>query len=152
MAGASVLFRAGVQAYRQAIVSEYLLLLSLSSILLEATGGYCVTDWGSCFATDSHSNSQLLCSCTDMGGCADGARAGVKAEGPIAARATQLSPHEARQILGLEKDATLEEVLKVSSFESTCAGLAMSLACDCICPLSAVFTGQLSSKQSVEGG
>lgn len=44
---------------------------------------------------------------------ADGARAGVKAEGPIAQRATQLSLQEARQILGVEKDAPLEEVLKV---------------------------------------
>ncbi|KAK9812336.1 hypothetical protein WJX73_003264 [Symbiochloris irregularis] len=62
VAGASILIRAGVQAYRQAIVN--------------------------------------------------GARAGVKAEGPIASKATQLSLQEARAILGVEKDAPLEEVLK----------------------------------------
>lgn len=62
VAGASVLVRAGVQAYRQAIVN--------------------------------------------------GARAGVKAEGPIASRATHISLDEARQILGVEKNATLEEVSK----------------------------------------
>lgn len=45
----------------------------------------------------------------------DGARAGVKAEGPIASRATHISLDEARQILGVEKNATLEEVSKVSS-------------------------------------
>ena len=48
-------------------------------------------------------------------GAADGTRAGVSAEGAKAAtRGRQMTLDEAQKILGVNKEASLDEVLKVS--------------------------------------
>ena len=55
--------------------------------------------------------------------CADGAKAGVGAEAATGAAASksasQISLQEARQILGVEADASLEEVLKVQHVQAS---------------------------------
>ena len=54
---------------------------------------------------------------------ADGAKAGVGAEAATGAAASksasQISLQEARQILGVEADASLEEVLKVQHVQAS---------------------------------
>ena len=114
VAGATVLFRAGAQAYRQAIISE-----------LHLLAGQPATRATRChqqnLLTEEPLGLQVLTGPrpgANRGWSADGAKAGVggaEAAAGAASRATgQITLQEAKQILGIERDVTMEEVLKVS--------------------------------------
>lgn len=92
MAGAGVLIRAGAQAYRQAIVSKLLLLSPPVLLFVSERCG------------EPHVRNV----------CVDGTKAGVASEGTRAAfAAKQMSLEEASRILGVERNASMEEIVKV---------------------------------------
>ena len=128
VAGGGVLFRAAAQAYRQAVVSkQHSLCCGSESVRVLLTplsgrqplsvqhGSLSMTVWRPF--------------------CADAAKSGVAAENVSAGlKSGQMSVQEAQQILGVEKNATLEQARKVRSHWQGIFGM-LHVVDSCTCTL-----------------